>query len=332
VNKLKKLLVVILPILLLTSCTLFQKKEPQKIEKLEKDVIEVEKKTITNKVNIKSATFSSDIVMDKLSEESKDIYQSTSINNLTQIENLDFDIAIVPAYQVVDLYNKTNENIKLSAITTVNNLHIIGDKQINNPKDIAGKRIMVPELNDSLDKLIDTKLGFLKGLMRISTETYSSQKDLLKNLDGSENVIAILSEPYYSKAIEDKSYYEFDINELISMIPNSSVDSKGDFLSDVIIVNKNYLKDNKESFDRFLSTYKQAQKSIDENIILSQKLINKHDVTNEEVVKIYNSMDNTFIDSDTMVGVFEIYMDKLEALDKNIFQGKRPTDDLYYKK
>ena len=322
-NKLKKLLGIILPILLLTSCTLFQKKEPHKIEKLEKDVIEVEKKTITNKVNIKSATFSSDLVMDKLSEESKGIYQSTSINNLTQIENLDFDIAIVPAYQVVDLYNKTKENIKLSAITTVNNLHIIGDKQISNPKDMAGKR---------LDKLIDTKLGFLKGLMRISTETYSSQKDLLKNLDESENVIAILSEPYYSKAIEDKSYYEFDINELISMIPNSSVDSKGDFLSDVIIVNKNYLKDNKESFDRFLATYKQAQKSIDENIILSQKLINKYDVTNEEVVKIYNSMDNTFIDSDTMVGVFEIYMDKLEALDKNIFQGKRPTDDLYYKK
>ena len=42
-------------------------------------------------------------------------------------------------------------------------------------------------------------------------------------------------------------------------------------------------------------------------------------------------MENTFIDSDTMAGVFEIYMDKLENLDKNIFGGKRPTDDLYYK-
>lgn len=329
-NKLKKLLVIIIPVLLLTGCLLFQKNKSNKDEKIEKDVIEVSKKPITNKINVKTATFASDIIMDKLCA-SNENYDSIKVNNLSQIESLNFDIAIVPAYQVVDLYNKTDENIKVAAITLVNNIHIISDKQINNPKDMAGKTIMVPELNESMNKLIESRLGFIKTLMRINTEFYYSQKDLVKNLDKAENVLAILSEPYYSKAIAKRSYYTFDINKAIAMLPNSKTDSDSDFLSEVIIVNKNYLKDNKESFDKFMLEFKKAQQEINEETVLSQGIINNYDITNEEAIQIYKSMENTFIDSDTMAGVFEIYMDKLENLDKNIFGGKRPTDDLYYK-
>ena len=330
-NKIKKMLVMVLSIILLTGCILFQKKSPEKIDEIEKEVIEVEKKPITNKIKVKTQTFASDIIMDKMVDTNESVYQSTSINNLSQIESLDFDIAIVPAYQVVDLYNKTDGNIKLAAITAVNNLHLISDRQISNPKDMAGKTIMIPELNESMNKLIDSKLGFVKTLMRINTEFYYSQKDLVKNLNTAENVVAVLSEPYYSKAIENKTYYSFDINQAISMMPNSKTDSAGDFLSEVIIVNKKFLENNKENFDNFLSNYKKAIQAIDDSYVLSQNIINKYDITNEEAINIYKSIEDTFIDSDTMAGVFEIYMDKLEALDKNIFQGKRPSDDLYYK-
>lgn len=330
-NKIRKMLVIVLPIILLTGCILFQKKSPEKVDGIEKEVIEVEKKSIANKIKVKTQTFASDIIMDKMVDTNESVYQSTSINNLSQIESLDFDIAIVPAYQVVDLYNKTDGNIKLAAITAVNNLHLISDKQISNPKDMAGKTIMIPELNESMNKLIDSKLGFVKTLMRINTEFYYSQKDLVKNLNTAENVVAVLSEPYYSKAIENKIYYSFDINQAISMMPNSKTDSAGDFLSEVIIVNKKFLENNKENFDNFLSDYKKAIQAIDDGYVLSQNIINKYDITNEEAINIYKSIEDTFIDSDTMAGVFEIYMDKLEALDKNIFQGKRPSDDLYYK-
>lgn len=330
-NKLKKLLLVVLPILLLTGCLVFKSKKSNDIDKIEKKVIEVKKKPITNIIDIKSATFSSDIVLDKLSADTDNVYEITKINDLSSIANLDFDIAIIPANQVANIYNKTDGNIKLAAITVINNLHIISDKQINSVKDMAGKTIMVPELSDSMNNLIDAKLGLIKTLMRINTELYDNQKDLVKNLDKAENVVAILSEPYYSKAISKKSYYTFDANKAISMMPNAKQDANGDLLSDVIIVNKKYLKDNKESFEKFLLEYKKTQQSIDEKTVLSQRIINDYDITNEEAIKIYKSMENTFIDSDTMAGVFEIYMDKLENIDKNIFNGERPSDDLYYK-
>lgn len=331
-NKFKKTLFAILPVLLLSGCFFAKNKKVDRTEDIQKEVIEVEKRPVTNKINIKSASFASDIILDKLSKDKDNDYNITKINNYSQIESLDFDVAVVPAYQVVDLYNKTNGNIKLAAITMLNNIHIISDKQINSPKDMARKTIMVPELNESMNKLIESKLGFVKTLMRVNTEFYYSQKDIVKNLENSENIIAFLSEPYYSKAISNKEYYSFDVNKAISMIPNSNNDSEGDIVSEVIIVNKNYLKDNKDSFDKFLAAYKNAQEEIKDEDVLSQGIINNYDITNEEAINIYKSMDNTYIDSDTMAGVFEIYLDKLENLDKDIFSGDRPSDDLYYKK
>lgn len=329
-NRIKKIFFAILPVLFLSGC-FFAKNKEDKAEDIQKDVIEVEKKPIIKKIDIKSASFASDIILDKMSKDEEKVYNITKINNYSQIESLDFDVAVVPAYQVVDLYNKTSGNIKVAAITTLNNIHIISDKQISNPKDMAGKTIMVPELNESMNKLIDSKLGFIKTLMRINTEFYNSQKDIVKNLENSENIVAFLSEPYYSKAISKKDYYSFDVNMAISMLPNSNNESEGDIVSEVIIANKNYLKDHKESFDKFLKTYKNTQEEIQDQDILSQGIINNYDITNEEAIRIYKSMDNTYIDSDTMVGVFEIYLDKLEKLDKNIFSGNRPSDDLYYK-
>ena len=329
-NRIKKIFFAILPVLFLSGC-FFAKNKEDKAEDIQKDVIEVEKKPITKKINIKSASFASDIILDKMSKDEEKVYNITKINNYSQIESLDFDVAVVPAYQVVDLYNKTNGNIKVTAITTLNNIHIISDKQINNPKDMAGKTIMVPELNESMNKLIDSKLGFIKTLMKINTEFYNGQKDIVKNLENSENIVAFLSEPYYSKAISKKDYYSFDVNMAISMLPNSNNESEGDIVSEVIIANKNYLKDHKESFDEFLKAYKSTQEEIQDQDILSQVIINNYDITNEEAIRIYKSMDNTYIDSDTMVGVFEIYLDKLEKMDKNIFSGNRPSNDLYYK-
>lgn len=331
-NRIKKIFLVLVPILLLSGCFLAKNKKENKTEDIKKDVIKVDKTPITKKINIKSASFASDIILDKISKDKEKSYNVTKINNYSQIESLDFDVAVVPAYQVVDLYNKTDGNIKLAAITMLNNIHIISDRKITNPKDMAGKIIMVPELNESMNKLIESKLGFIKTLMKIKTEFYYSQKDIVKNLENSDNIIAFLSEPYYSKAISKNDYYRFDINNTISMIPGSNSESEGDFLSEVIIANKNYLKDNKESFDKFLADYKTAQNEIGEGDVLSQGIINNYDITNEEAIKIFKSMDNTFIDSDTMAGVFEIYLDKLENLDKNIFSGNRPSDDLYYKK
>lgn len=311
-----------MPILVLVGCGKAEEEKPldQPIKKEEK---------ITSKLDVKSYGFASSIVLDQLVRDDDNNYQVDYTNDFSKIESLDFDVAVIPAYRMVDLYKKSSGKIKLAAISLVDNIRLISDGQINNPMDLRGKTIMVPKLTDPMNKAIESKLKLLKPVLGINLEFYEGQKELYKNLDAKENIIALLTEPYYTKAIKNRDYYVFDIMKTLSMLPNNDLDSEGELLSELIIVNSDFLKDNKESFDKFLKSYQKIQEEIGEDTIISQDIINKYDITNKEALDIYKRLKNTFISGDTMKGVFELYLNRLENFDKNIFDG-RTSDDIYY--
>lgn len=323
--KFKKIILLFL-IIILSACS---KKDDKKIET---QTIEVEKKPISSKLDIKIATFASSVTVDHILNDKELSYKLEKINDLSQIESMNFDVAIIPAHEIFNLYDKTNGAFKIAAITLVNNINIISDKQISSPKDLYGMTLMITSINQSFDKVIESKLSVVKKLFNFKIEFYKDQKDLIENIKKSQNFIATLSEPFYTKATEKGNYYLYDINKTMSMIPNNKIDSDGDIISEVMIVNNQYLKDNKESFDKFLKKFKESQETIDVNSIVSQDIINGYDITNEQAINIYNSLENCFIESDTMKGVFEVYMDKLDKLDKNIINGQRPSEDVYYTK
>lgn len=321
--KFKKIILFFM-IIILSACS---KKDDKQIET---QTIEVEKKPISSKLDIRTATFASSVTVDNILNDKELSYRPEKINDLSQIESMNFDVAIIPAHEVFNLYKKTNGGFKIAAITLVNNINIISDVQIANPKDLYGKTIMLASINSAFDKTIESKFSVIKKLLNLKIEFYKDQKDLLENIKKSQNFIAALSEPYYTKAIDKNNYYLYDLSKTLSMIPNNKVDSDGDIISEIIIVNNQYLKDNKDSFDKFLDRYKESQNSINEDSIVSQDIINEYDITNEKAINIYNNLENCFIESDTMKGVFEVYMDKIDKLDKNIINGQRPSDDVYY--
>lgn len=325
-NKFKKIIALLIPLLILTACF----KKDKNNDQAKKEIINVEKKPVSSKIDVKTTSFAASIILDDLTKKDDNEYTLDLINDYSSIESLDFDVAVIPAYQLINLYNKTDHSIKLAAITLLNDMHIIGDKQVSGPADLKNSTIMMPNMNESMNRMIESKLILAKTFLKVSVETYPSQNDVLKNLDQSDKVFAFLSEPYYSKAIARKNYYLYDLREILSFLPNSKVESSGDYLSDVIVVNNNFLKDNKESFDKFLKLYKESQEKIDESTVISKKIIDYYDITNSDALEIYNKMENVFITSDTMKGVFQLYMDRLESLDKDIFSGNRPSDDLYY--
>lgn len=321
--KFKKIILLFL-IIILSACS---KKDDKNIKT---QTIEVEKKPISSKLDIKTATFASSVTVDHILNDKELSYRPEKINDLSQIESMNFDVAIIPAHEIFNLYNKTNGAFKIAAITLVNNIKIISDKQISSPKDLYGMTLMITSINQSFDNVIESKLSVVKRLFNLKIEFYKDQNDLIENMKKSKNFIATLSEPFYTKATEKGNYYLYDINKTMSMIPNNKINSDGDIISEVIIVNNQYLKDNKESFDKFLKKFKESQDTIDKDSIVSQDIINEYDITNEEAINIYNSLENCFIESDTMKGVFEVYMDKLDKLDKNIINGLRPSEDIYY--
>ncbi len=321
--KFKKIILFFM-IIVLSACSKNDDKQ------IETQTIEVEKKPISSNLDIKAATFASSVTVDNILNDKDLSYKLTKAKDISEIESMNFDVAIIPAHEVFDLYSKTNGGFKIAAITLVNNINIISDVQIANPKDLYGKTIMLTNINPAFDKSIESKFSVIKKLLNLKIEFYKNQKDLLENIKKSKHFIAALSEPFYTKAIDGENYYLYDLSKTLSMIPDNKIDSDGDIISEIIIVNNQYLKDNKDSFDRFLNRYKESQNTINEDSIVSQDIINEYDITNEKAINIYNNLENCFIESDTMKGVFEVYMDKIDKLDKNIINGQRPSDDVYY--
>lgn len=325
-NRFKKIIALLIPLLILTSCFKKDKIDDQ----AQKEIINVEKKPVSSKIDVKTSSFAASIILDDLAKKDTNDYTVDIVKDYSSIESLDFDVAVIPAYELVNLYNKTDHSIKLAAITLLNDLYIIGDRQVNGPADLKNSTIMMPNMNESMNKMIESKLGLAKTFLKVNVETYPSQKEVLNNLKQMDKAFAFLSEPYYSKAIEEKNYYLYDLRQILSFLPNSNIESSGDYLSEVIVVNNNFLKDNKENFDNFLKQFKESQENINQSTVISKNIIDNYDITNSDAIDIYKKMENVFITSDTMKGVFQLYIDRLEGLDKNIFSGNRPSDDIYY--
>lgn len=119
---------------------------------------------------------------------------------------------------------------------------------------------------------------------------------------------------------------------MLSFFPIKSNGKLDDFISEVILVNKNFLKDNKEAFDKFLDDYKASQAKIKNDSIISTDVINKYDINNQDAINIYQNMNNVYIEGDTMVGMYNLFLDYLEKAKLNFYQGDRPSDDFYYRK
>ncbi|MBM0046803.1 hypothetical protein JNO63_06830 [Anaerococcus sp. mt242] len=323
-TKFSKFMLILSIFALATSCG---KKE----EVVENDthVVEVEQeKPVKNELNINAISFSSKVVIDNIKNSSNISYIIASNPNYTKIEQGDFDIAVVPGYLGPYFYEKTNKNIEIAAITLLDNIHIVSDEEIKSQSDLQGKNLLIPDPVGNLSKVIDKKIGPLNLVLRLKEKYYKNMNDIVDKMSKTSNFLTVLIDPYFSKVI-DKDYY---ISDLSSILP---ID-KGEFVSDIIIVNKDYLKDNKEEFDTFLKDYKESTQAIEEtsdfDINISNEILNEYDITEQRAQMALKRSNPVFIDGDTMKGTYKVFLEKIKELDESLVGENEPTDDLYYEK
>lgn len=325
--KIKKIIFIILGIFVLTSCSSFKK--ATKKEALEGSHAEYSK-PVSNKIRIKTTSFSSAILLDCMKDDN-DTYDVEHCKSFSEVQNGDFDIALVPAILAPSIYNSSKQSVEISAITLLNNLYAVSKSEILTPKALIGKVIYIPDLGDSYQNMIDSKLGILKKLFGVKIERYKDSQELKEILDKDDFAIAIVSEPNLSKVAGHVDNI-YRISDMLSFFPIKSNGKLDDFISEVILVNKNFLKDNKEAFDKFLDDYKASQAKIKNDSKISTDVINKYDINNQDAINIYQNMNNVYIEGDTMVGMYNLFLDYLEKAKLNFYQGDRPSDDFYYRK
>lgn len=319
-NKFKKIILSLLLLILATGCN----KEAEVEKQIEKapEIEEVKEKQ-QREINIKASTFASKIVLDNIKDDEFN-FKTDKSNNFSRIEQNDFDVAIVPGYLAPYFYNKTNGGIEVAAITSTGNLYMLSDSKLNNQMDYKGKNLYIPDIAGNLSNIIESKIGPLNFIMRLKIEYFNSLGEIVDKMENSSNYASILADPYYTKSLRSNQFVS-NVNDLLEI-------GEGDFISEVVIVNKDYLENNKDDFDSFLKAYKDASDKISEETEISDDILSAYDITKEEGKKAIDRMNISYVDGKSMKEIYKAFIDKLYEFDKNIFAGDTPNDDFYYEK
>lgn len=326
-TKIKKSILILTFILSLTSC-----KENKEVVNNDKKV-EIENpspKPISRSIDIKSTSFASDVLLDYMKEQDNFSYNPNFTYNYDDLIKGNFDIAVVPAILAPSIYNSTNAGVKISAISLINNLYAASDSEINSPKDLYGKTLLMRDMGEEYKKAIDSKLKIFKGILGINIEYYKDLNDLEKILGGDKSYLAIVSDPILTSLSKREGIITYKLSDIMPFLSNESEELETDLISEVILVNNKYLRDNKKTVDKFLDDYKLATKEVKENTNILPSLINKYGLSESEIANIYESLETVYIDGDTMKAMFNIYLDGLDKLRLNIYSDNRPSDDFYY--
>ena len=301
----------------LAACS---KKDNQEL--VETNQVEVEEKVPEkDSINLKASSFLSKLIAYNMEEGMLDIKLSND-SNYTDIENGDFDIAVVPGYLGPYFYNTTNQDTMLAAISSTDDIKLVSDQLISDQNDLKGKNLYIADPVGNLSKAIDKKIKPVNIFLKINAEYYTSMRAVTDKVENGSNFITIMTDPYYGKIL-DKGYY---ISDLASLLPIA----KGEFVSEIVIVNKKYLENNKEEFETFLESYKKATKKISENPSIPDELLDYYGISEDQAKAALERQNPTFIEADTMRGTYQVFLDRLNSIDKSLLGEIKPGDDFYY--
>lgn len=312
--------------LILVSCS--DKKE----DKIDESSSQTDPKPIASAIDIKSTSFSSSILLDSMKNNDDFSYSPTNVDDLEEVMDGNFDIAIVPAILAPSIYNKTNAGVSIAAISLVNNLFALSDTQINSPKDMFGKKLLIRDMGSEYIKAIDSKLSIIKGVFGIDVLFYKNIEELQDYINANDSYIAVVSEPYLSKIKNNEKSTVYNLAEIMPYLSDEKLSVDSDIVSEVVLVNNKFLKDKKSTFDRFLDDLKVTTEKHKDNPEISANIINRYDLSSDDAMNIYKNMDVVYIDGDTMKGLYNIYLDSIDKLKLDIYHGDRPSDDFYYYK
>lgn len=324
--KIKRLIIMMCLTLILVACSV--KKE----DKIDESFSQTDPKPIASAIDIKSTSFASSILLDSMKNNDDFSYNPTDVDDLEKIMDGNFDIAIVPAILAPSIYNTTNSGVSIAAISLVNNLYALSDTQINSPKDMFGKKLLIRDMGSVYKKALDSKLSIIKGVFGIDVLFYKNIKELEDYINANDSYIAVVSEPYLSKIKNNKKSTVYNLTEIMPYLSDEKLSVDSDIVSEVVLVNNKFLKDKKSTFDRFLDDLKVTTEKLKDNPEISANIINRYDLSSGDAMNIYKNMDVVYIDGDTMKGLYNIYLDGIDKLKLDIYHGDRPSDDFYYYK
>ena len=254
---------------------------------------------------------------------------------VTGISTGEIDIAALPANLASVLYNKTGGQIKVAAVNTLGVLYIVENGEtVTDFEDLKEKTIITTGKGQAPELVLNyllTQNGLVPN-KDVTIEFKSESTEVATILSSEENVVAVLPEPFITSAKmnNDRIRTVFDMTEEWSKLQDEDGSS---LVTGVLVVRDEFLKDNKEQFDEFLTQYEKSIAFTNNNIDEAAALIDKYGIIKEGVAKTAIPKCNiSYVDGSKLVQSLGGYLDILHEANPQSIGGKLPDEEFYYAK
>lgn len=246
-----------------------------------------------------------------------------------KIINGEIDIAAVPTNAAAVLYNKTEGEIKLSALNTLGVLYILEKgNEIQSINDLSGKKIVasgkgaVPEyaINYILEK---------NGITDVEIEYKTEHAEAVTELVSGNAQIALVPEPNVTAALssDPEIRIALDITDEWNKVSDGTVLSMGS-----IVARNDFIENNKEAFDEFLDEYEDSIEFVNSDMESASQLVEKYGIMPKAAValKAIPNCNIVYIDGKEMKESIEGFYNILYGYEPKSIGGKLPDENFYY--
>lgn len=247
----------------------------------------------------------------------------------------ELDIAAVPANLASVLYNNTEGQVQVLAINTLGVLYIVenGDT-VQSVEDLRGKTIYASGKGNTPEYALRYLLSG-NGIdpdADVTIQWKSEHSECVAALAADPAGIAMLPQPFVTtaQAQNENLRVALDITEEWDKLAQAN-GSDAALLTGVVVARKEFVEQNPQLVDVFLSLYDKSVAYANEEVEETAKLIGEYDIVPEAVaVKALPECNITFIEGDEMKAKLSAYLQTLMDQNPKAMGGAMPGDDFYY--
>ena len=255
---------------------------------------------------------------------------ATADEIVTGIVSGNTDIANVPANLAAVLYNKTEGNVTTAAVNTLGVLYVVSSgEEISSIADLMGKTIYSTGKGTTPEYVLNyiLRANGLEPQTDVTIEYKSEASECAAVMAESENVIAVLPQPYVTAA----QLQNEKIRIALSLTDEWNKISNTPLITGVTIAQKSVIEENPVAFDDFLGEYRASVDFVVENTNEAAELIGNYDIVKAPVAKKALPYCNiTLLRGEDMRSAVTGYWNILFDADPKSVGGKLPNDDAFY--
>lgn len=254
---------------------------------------------------------------------------------VSKISNGEADIAAVATNMASSLYNKTKGGVKIIAVNTMGVLYVLNNKgnEVKSIADLKGRTIYTTGQGANPQYIIEYLLteNGVDPAKDVKIEYKAEGTDLVPVWANDPEAVIIAPQPVAStiNAKYEGSTQSLDLTEEWTKVSPDSALMMG-----CVVVRTEFLNENPQAVEAFLSDYEQSINAVTEDIETTASLCEKYGIVAAAAVakKAIPYCNICFVTGSEMKEQLTGYLNVLYTANPKSIGGAMPGDDFWYEK